>query len=75
MRKPSGFVLSIPEAKKNKGLAIRDTLHGSRPSLDDSDRRVRVVPTPLAFRLKFAYEVLCPKTEKNTYNYSYICYE
>ena len=51
MRNPRGFFSSCPRAKKLKRLATRDTPHGSRPNLDDSDRRVRVVPTSLAFSL------------------------
>ena len=33
-------------AKNLEMLAMRDTLHGSCPNLDDSDRKVRSVSTP-----------------------------
>ena len=46
LRKPGDLSQVCPRPKKFKRLATRDTLHGSRPNLQQREPDGRIVPTP-----------------------------
>ena len=56
-----------------KWLVARDIFHGSRLNLDNSDRRIRVVLTPLAFRLELHVRRYMPENICKNDKYDYSC--
>ena len=70
MRKPGDLPYPCPRPKKLKWLATRDTLHGSRPNLEQRDPKVRIVPTPSDVSDKGA-STKYPKTEAKIFNDMY----
>ena len=46
LRKPGDLPYPCPRPKKFKRLATRDTLHGSRPNLQQRDPNGRIMTTP-----------------------------
>ena len=67
----------MPAGKRKsfQRLATQDTLHGSRPNLDDGDRRCP--PPPLGFRVKVGAQRYMPENRgrltKYTCTYVYLC--
>ena len=76
LRKPGDLPQVCPRTKKVKRLAMRDTLHGSRPNLQQREPDGRLVPTPPDVWDKGASTKRCARRKKNhnyTYTYTYTC--
>ena len=63
--------LSVPKAKKVQKLATRDTLHGSRPNLQQHEPDGRIVPTPSDVWDKGASTKRYARRKKTNHNYTY----
>ena len=66
-----GFALSMPTAKNVQKLATRDALHGSRPNLFDSDRRVELCPPPVALWIQVRARRDMPENRGKNGNFNY----
>ena len=53
-----------PRAKQTKNTCHARRTARIAPNLDNSGHKIRVVSTPLAFRLKCAHEEICPENRK-----------
>ena len=60
-----GIASCVPQAKKVKRLATRDTLNGSRPNLRQREPDGRIVPTPPTFGTKVRARRDVPEGRKN----------
>ena len=71
LRKPGDLPQVCPRPKKFKRLATRDTLHGSRPNLQQREPDGRIVPTPPDVWDKGASTKRCARRKKKNHNYTY----
>ena len=73
LRKPGDLPQVCPRPIKFKRLATRDTLHGSRPNLQQREPDGRIVPTPPDVWDKGANTKRCARRQKKIQLYIYIC--
>ena len=69
LRKPGDLPHPCPRSKKFKRLATRDTLHGSRPNLQQRHPNSQIVPTPPYISDKGASTKRCVRKKKKNDNY------
>ena len=67
LRKPRDLPQVCPRPKTFYRLATRDTLHGSRPNLRQSDPDGRIMPTPPDVSDKGATTIRCARRKKITH--------
>ena len=71
LRKPGDLPYPCPRPKKFGRLAMRDTLHESRPNIRQCDPNGRIAPTPSSVSGKGASTKRCARRKKKLQLYVY----